>query len=183
MPKKWKIVLLVFFSLIVLLVAAGAFFRMQTKKHSPLDTVGFESESLNLKIVYSRPYKKGRVIFGPKEAGAIQPYGVYWRMGANDATTIEVSSDITFAGKPLKAGKYSIYAYPGESEWKININSESNRWALSEPAHKNDVLTVMVPVTYSNKVIDQFTIMFEPTNSGVDMALRWDTSVIRIPIN
>jgi Protein of unknown function (DUF2911) len=110
MTKKWKVVLLLFFSVILILVAASAFLKMQTKKHSPVDTATFNKGGLNINMVYYRPFKKGRIIFGLADDGALQPYGTYWRLGANDATTIEVNKDVDFAGKVLKAGKYSIYA-------------------------------------------------------------------------
>jgi Protein of unknown function (DUF2911) len=183
MTKKWKVVLLLFFSVILTLVAASAFLKMQTKKHSPVDTVTFEKGDLNINMVYYRPFKKGRIIFGSADDGALQPYGTYWRLGANDATTIEVNRDVDFAGKPLKAGKYSVYAYPGEKEWKIGVNSKANRWGVSEPDHENDVLTVMVPVTYSDEIIEQFEITLEPTEQGAEMVLKWDTSVVKISID
>ena len=148
-----------------------------------MDTITFNRNGLTIKTVYYRPYKKGRVIFGKVEDGALQPFGVYWRLGANDATTIEVNKDVRFAGEPLKAGKYSVYAIPGENNWQIGVNSKANRWGVAEPDHENDVLMVVVPVTYSDEVVEQFKINFVATEKGADMVLKWDTSVVRIPIN
>ena len=165
------------------MITAVAFLRMQTKKHSPMDTVTFDKGGLELKTVYYRPYKKGRIIFGDAEDGALQPFGVYWRLGANDATTIEINKDVTFAGQSLKAGKYAVYAYPGKSNWQINVNSKANLWGAAEPDHDTDVLTVTVAVNYSDEVLEQFKITFEATSEGAEMVLRWDTSVVRIPIN
>ena len=182
MTKKWRIILLVFFSLIVVLIAAGAFLRMNTKKHSPQDEVTIENEDFTLNIVYCRPYKKGRVIFGTEEEGALQPYGVYWRMGANEATTIEVNAEVLFGGQKLEPGKYSMYAVPGEKKWKIGINSEEKRWGYSEPNYDEDVLNIEVPVSYSEEEIEQMTITLEPTEQGATMVLKWDTSVINIPV-
>ncbi|MEN8251614.1 MAG: DUF2911 domain-containing protein, partial [Bacteroidota bacterium] len=88
---KWKTILLIFFSLIVILIAFVAYMRMGNKPLSPMDKVGYEKEGLNIEIVYSRPYKKGRIIFGTEEDGALQPYGTYWRLGANEATTFEIN--------------------------------------------------------------------------------------------
>ena len=183
MPKKWKILLVVFFSVVVLLVALVAFLRMQTKKASPVDTITFTEQGLNLTAVYCQPSKKGRLIFGKEEDSALQPFGFYWRMGANEATTLELGSDISFAGEPLEAGKYSIYAVPGQDSWKIGVNSEAKRWGFAEPDYSNDVLNVMVPVTYSDEVVEKFTMTFEPAANGAELVLRWDTSVIRISIN
>ena len=183
MSKNWKVVLLLFFSVILIMITVAAFLRMQTKRHSPIDTVTFAKNGLTLKTVYYRPYKKGRLIFGEAEDGALQPFGVYWRLGANDATTIEINKDVNFAGQPLKAGKYAVYAFPGEHTWEIGVNSKSNLWGAAEPDHENDVLMVTVPVSYTDEVLEQFKITFEPTEQGAEMVLTWDTSVVRIPIN
>ena len=183
MTKKWKVVLLLFFSVIVILVTTVAFLKLQTKRHSPMDTVSFKKGALIIKTVYYRPYKKDRMIFGKAEDGALQPFGVYWRLGANDATTIEINKDVNFAGQPLKAGKYSIYAIPGENNWQIGINSKANRWGKAEPDHENDVLMVTVPVNYSDEVVEQFKINFKAKGEGAEMILWWDTSVVRIPID
>jgi hypothetical protein len=183
MSRKWKIVLLLFFTVVVILVTASAFLRMQTKKHSPMDTVSFNNGDLEITTVYYRPYKKDRLIFGKEEDGALQPFGVYWRLGANDATTIVLNKDVSFGGEELKAGKYAVYAFPGEASWQIGVNSKSNNWGAAEPDHDNDVLMVTVPVTYADEVVEQFKITFEATEQGAEMVLTWDTSVVRIPIN
>jgi len=182
MTKKWKVVLLLFFTVLVILVTTVAFLKMQTKRHSPMETITFDEGGLNLKTVYYKPYKKGRLIFGEEADGALQPFGVYWRLGANDATTIEINKDVSFAGQALKAGKYAVYAYPGKNNWQINVNSKSNLWGAAEPDHDTDVLTVAVPVSYANAVVEQFKITFEATAEGAEMVLRWDTSLVKIPI-
>ena len=183
MTKKWKVVLLLFFSIVVILVTTMAFLKMQTKRHSPIDTVTFNKKGLTLKTVYYRPHKKDRLIFGEAKDGALQPFGVYWRLGANDATTIEINKDVSFAGQQLKAGKYAVYAYPGENSWQIGINSKHNLWGKAEPDHETDVLMVTVPVIYTDEVIEQFKINFAATEQGAEMVLKWESSIVKIPIN
>ena len=93
---------------------------------SPKDTVIYSSENTKFEVVYSRPYKNNRVIFGSEEDEALVPYGKYWRTGANAATTFETSSDILFNGEELKAGKYALYTFPFENSWTVRLNSESD---------------------------------------------------------
>ena len=81
---------------------------------------------------YSSPYKKGRVIFGESSAGALVPYGAYWRLGANAATEISLNKDVMFAGTPLKAGKYRMYAVPGEKTWQVILNGELGKSGSEE---------------------------------------------------
>ena len=72
---------------------------------------------LTMSVEYSRPYKKGRLIFGEESDGALQPYGKYWRLGANAATEITFNRDVNFAGESVKTGTYRMYAVPGPSQW------------------------------------------------------------------
>ncbi len=182
MAKKWKVVFLVFFSIVVILVCVVAIMRVGTQGASPQETVNYDKDGLKLEVVYCRPYKKGRLIFGTKEAGALQPFGQYWRLGANDATSLKLNRDVTFAGRPLKAGRYAVYAVPGEKTWQIGINSEANRWGKAEPDYSKDVLTVDVPVIYTDEVTEQLKINFEPTKTGANMVIRWENAMVVIPI-
>ena len=70
---------------------------------SPKETVTYSSEISNFEVVYSRPFKKGRLVFGPEKDGALVPFRNYWRTGANAATTFETSNDILFNDQKLKA--------------------------------------------------------------------------------
>lgn len=157
--------------------AASYFIKKETKKNSPQDTVEYIKDDLTIKMVYCQPYKKGRVIFGSAEQGALQPYGQYWRLGANEATTIEFSKDLSFAGKKLKKGEYSIYAVPTKDIWKFGFNKESNRWGASEPDYTKDVLIVEAPVNISNESLEQFTISI----NNNEIIFKWDTSVVKLP--
>ena len=79
---------------------------------SPMDLVYFPTDYPLLKmagktkaaplmrIIYSRPQKQGRPIFG----GLVQ-YNLPWRLGANEATEIEFFSAATVAGKQVKPGR------------------------------------------------------------------------------
>ena len=154
-----------------------------TKSHSPKDTVTQTLGDAKLEVVYCRPYKKGRTIFGTKDEGALQPYGVYWRAGANEATTIELSEDIVFGGKPLNAGKYSLYVVPDQDNWTIGINSEWDRWGYSEVDHNKDVLQVQVPVEPMVNVMEQFTINFTQEGEALMLNLMWDQSSASVPIS
>ena len=58
------------------------------------------TEPLAARILYSRPQKQGRKVFGE-----LVEYGKVWRLGANEATEIEFYKDVKIGGKKyLKAG-------------------------------------------------------------------------------
>ncbi len=150
---------------------------------SPKETVGYSSDNASFEVVYSRPYKKGRLIFGSEEDGALVPFGKYWRTGANAATTFETSSEISFNGEPLKAGKYALFTFPYEDNWTVALSSESDVFfAISQPDPKLDVLKTNVDVKYLESPLEQFTIEFSKDSTYVNMSLMWDKTSISIPL-
>src|SRR5260221_4032612 len=141
----------IFIGLGVVLVALLAFFlyaALVVAKRSPSKTTEFSDRGLDIKVVYCQPYKKGRLIFGEEKDGALQPYGKYWRMGANAATEITFSKNVNFAGKPINAGSYRMYAVPGPTSFQVSLNSGLGVYfAISEPDYKLDVVKADVPAT------------------------------------
>ncbi len=150
---------------------------------SPNQTTSFSNNGLDIKVTYSQPYKKGRLIFGEEKDNALQPYGKYWRLGANAATEITLSKDVNFAGKPVKAGSYRMYAVPGATSFQVSLNSELGVFlAAGEPDYKKDVLKVDVPLTTAPTETEQFTISFGNDASGVKMDFVWDKVMVSVPI-
>jgi len=92
------------------------------------DTVkGTTKNGVDITVAYSQPHLNGRTV--GKE---IAPYnGKVWRVGANEATTIEFSKAVKIEGHDLPAGKYGLYAIPGENEWVIIFNSVWKIWGLN----------------------------------------------------
>lgn len=92
-----------------------------------------------IKIDYSRPGVKGREIWGK-----LVPYDQVWRAGANDATTISFSTDVTIDGKKLAAGSYSFFILPTANEWTFIFNSEPKQWGAFSYNKEKDVLRLTV---------------------------------------
>ncbi|MEP2669440.1 MAG: DUF2911 domain-containing protein [Cyclobacteriaceae bacterium] len=149
---------------------------------SPLASAEGSYEDLTMKVEYSRPYKKGRVIFGEESEGALQPYGKYWRLGANAATKITFSKNINFAGEPVDAGTYRMYAVPGANEWEVSLNSDAEAFfGVAEPDYELDVVKVNVPAE-TVPVTEQFTITFDSDSTGAKMNFMWDKAKVTVPI-
>lgn len=86
-------------------------------------TVQIEMLPPTMKIVYGRPLKNGRTIFG-----GIIPYDKVWRTGANEATEITFYKDVVFGGQAVKAGTYSLFTIPGKKEWTFILNKDLDIW-------------------------------------------------------
>lgn len=168
--------------IIILVIGGYMTYRYFTSKTlSPFQSVAHSYNGLDLKVDYCRPSKRGRVIFGDS-TDALVPFGKYWRLGANEATEITFSKDVTIAGKPLKAGTYRMYAVPNVSSWEISFNNELGKWGAGEPNYSMDVLKVEVPVEKASAVTETFTITFVSDPSGVNMNLDWDSTHVRVAI-
>ena len=168
---------------VLVLAFVGYVTYMLINPLSPKDTVGYSSDNSTFEVVYSRPYKNDRLIFGSEEDGALVPFGKYWRTGANAATTFETSSDVLFNGEELKAGKYALYTFPFANSWTVRLSSESDVFfAVSEPDRENVVLKTEVPIEKLDKPLEQFTIGFSKDSTMVKMNLMWDRIGVSIPL-
>jgi hypothetical protein len=152
-------------------------------QESPKKTVSVANNDLNVSINYGRPSVRGRVIFGTATEKALQPYGKYWRLGANEATEITFSKDVVFAGSPVKAGTYRVYAIPGEKAFEIGLNSEIGKWGYEEPDYSKDVVKVSVPVEKPTAPVEQLTIMLDQSGDGIVVVMQWASTQLQIQID
>jgi hypothetical protein len=168
---------------IVLLAFVGFLVYTAMFPKSPPTTASFSDQGLDINVTYSQPSKRGRLIFGEASDGALQPYGKYWRLGANSATEITFSKNVTFAGKPVNAGTYRMYAFPGPTSFQISLNSEVGVYfANEEPDYSKDVVKVDVPVTVTPSITEKFVITFVKEAEVVNMNFAWDNVQFTVPI-
>lgn len=90
---------------------------------SQLGSVTQQIHQTRVTIDYSRPVARGREIFGK-----LVPWGQAWTPGANDATTITLSTDVKINGETLAAGTYTVWAEPQPDRWTIMFNSAHPVW-------------------------------------------------------
>lgn len=168
---------------IILIIAGYLVYGTFINPKSPFDSAAYEKDDLVLSVDYSRPYKKDRLIFGTSADGALVPYGKYWRLGANFATTFETNKEVSFAGRPLSAGKYRVYAVPEEDHWVITLNSEFGSFGYSEPDYEKDIMSVNIASAQLISPVEQFTIDFIEGELSLSLRFRWDTTSVSLPIN
>ena len=139
-------------------------------KAAVIQTVGLTE----VRIDYSRPGVKKREIWGK-----LVPYDAVWRAGANEATKITFSTDVTVEGKKLKKGSYSLFAIPGKNDWTIIFNKVADQWGAFEYNESEDALRVKVK---TEKAIWQewlsYTINKASDTSAV-IRLEWEK--IKVP--
>lgn len=147
-------------------------------KPSPTVTVDQGFSTSFIKLNYSRPSVKERVIFGH-----LVPYGKVWRTGANEATKITFGEDLILAGHPVKSGEYALYTIPGQKEWTIILNKGLSNWGTAGFDKKDDVLEFSVPVKYVKDIQQSFSIHIEDlTDNSCNIVLSWADVQVAIPV-
>ncbi len=129
------------------------------------------------RIIYGRPMKNGRVIFG----GIIQ-YGEMWRLGANEATEIETFKTLKIAGKTLAKGRYTVYCLPTENKWTIIINKDNFCWGNFTYDIKKDLIRSEIDVEKNTESVEAFTMYFDDTKNGANLIFLWDDIKTSLPI-
>ncbi len=135
------------------------------------------TEPLVAKVLYSRPQRNGRTIFGD-----LVEYGKVWRMGANEATEIEFFQTVRIGGVRVKKGRYTLYAIPFEEKWTLIINKDTDTWGSFKYDEAKDVTRLDVPVQKQNDITESFSMYFEKSAMGALLAIQWDNVRVNLPI-
>lgn len=130
-----------------------------------------------VRLDYSRPAAKGRVVFGELEA-----FGEVWRAGANENTTITFSHDATVEGQAIAAGTYGLHMIPGASSFTVIFSRNTHAWGSYSYDSAEDALRVQVTPTtgpHQEWMEFQFT---DLSSDGATLELRWSSSVVPMKI-
>ena len=181
--------------IIILLAVSASFCNAQDNSLPPLDKSPMDmcyypsnypvlkiqdkvSEPVVARVIYSRPQKNGRVIFGD-----LVEYGKVWRLGANEATEIEFYQNVRIDSKKVSKGRYTLYAIPNPDSWIIILNKELDVWGAFKYDAQKDVLRTTVPVQKLNDPVDALVMTFEKTDTGCNLVMVWDNIKASLPIS
>jgi hypothetical protein len=117
------------FAVLALILTFASFAACQKTRPSPSASASCSfSDGKAIKTDYSSPRAKGRKIYG-----GLVPYGEVWRLGANDATTLVTTANLTAGGKDIPAGSYTLFAVPGQDKWTLVISKKTGEWGIPYP--------------------------------------------------
>ncbi len=152
--------------------------QLKTPQPSTTQTIKQEFGLGNIELSYSRPNMKGRKIFGD-----LVPFGKVWRTGANSATTLTFSDEVTIGGTKVPAGKYGLLTIPGESEWTVIITKQTDVTSPAAYKQDQDVVRVMVkPYVLAMPVETLSMQIANITDNACDIRLMWDKTAVAIPV-
>lgn len=126
------------------------------------------------RLIYSRPQKKGRDIFGQEVK-----YNEVWRLGANEATELELFRNAVIGGKKIPKGRYTLYCIPTETKWTIIVSKDNYSWGSFTYKSDKDVARIDVPVQKSNEMTEALTMYFDTNN----LEILWDNNKAEVPVS
>ncbi|RYG38663.1 MAG: DUF2911 domain-containing protein [Chitinophagaceae bacterium] len=142
-----------------------------------LKTQGQSAEPVIARVIYSRPKKEGRAVFGN-----LVEFGKLWRLGANEATEIEFFKPVMIGQKKVAKGRYTLYAVVNEKSWTFILNKETDLWGSFKYKQANDVVRVEVPVQKLEEPLESLAMMFEKTATGTNLVIAWENTKVALPI-
>lgn len=138
---------------------------------SPFATVTQKIGLNEVRVEYSRPSVRGRIIFGE-----LVPYGEVWRVGANASTKIYVREPLTIQDEhKITPGIYALYAIPAKDEWTIIISRDAWLWGAFGYKEVYDAVRFNVKPEKLRDQVETFTIQFANVcTSCAELQLLWD---------
>lgn len=129
-------------------------------------------------VDYSSPAVRGRPIWG-----SLVPYEQMWRTGANQATKITFSRDLTFGDKSVPAGTYALFTIPSKGAWTVILNKKADQ-SGSARDYKADLDLVRFAVPAKPTLHrERLTFLFSDfTDDKGRLDLEWEKLRVSIPI-
>lgn len=131
-----------------------------------------------ISVDYSSPAVKNRPIWG-----TLVPYNQIWRTGANQATKITFSRDVTFGGKTIPAGSYALLTIPTKGAWTVILNKKTDQsGTLREYKAEQDLVRFSVnpqPAPHRERMTFLFV---DFTDDAGLLNLEWEKLRVAIPI-
>lgn len=162
----------------LLLLSAPAAAQMRLPAASPAAKVEQAVGLTDVSVEYSSPAVKGRPIWG-----ALVPYGQPWRTGANMATKVTFSRDVTFGGKRVPAGSYALVTFPTQQGWTVALNKELGLFGGGK-SYDAKLDVAKVPATTSAiPHRERLTFLFaNTTDDTTSLDLEWEKLRVSVPV-
>jgi hypothetical protein len=164
-----------FLTVAIILLAMNGYGQI-TPQPSSSQTITQQFGLGTITLTYSRPNVKGRKIFG-----YVEPYDKVWRTGANSATVIRFSDDVSIEGHHVPAGEYGLFSVPGEKEWTIILSNKPKQWGAYSYSPADDFLRFTVQPMKLKQPEETFTLQFTdmyPTSG--ELHLMWENTALAI---
>lgn len=162
-----------------LVVTAPAFADLDLPRPSPYAKVSQDVGLTTITVDYSSPGVKGRKIWG-----GLVPFDKMWRTGANQATKVTFSRDVTFLDQPVPAGSYALFTIPGKNgQWTVILNKNADQpgtgIAYKPELDQTRVKVYVRPAPFRERLAFLIT---DFTDDKATLAMEWDRLRLAIPV-
>ncbi len=138
-----------------------------------------EANQPKVRVVYSRPKRKDRTVFGE-----LLKYGEPWRLGANETTEITFFETVIIGGTEIRRGTYGMMAVPTNDSWEIIIHKGIPSWGVHNHDEENNVASIKVPTQKTGEMVENLSVFFEEKSAKeVHMIIAWEKTMVAVPVN
>lgn len=151
------------------------------ERASPKSSIDFTLGGETATLCWDAPSVRDREIFG-----GLQPYGEFWRLGANEATALHLPFGGDIGGVEVESGSYSLYAIPGEESFEIFVNSSTERWGIPIDAsvRETELGSFTRPVTRLEEPVETLRFTFEAHGENMGhLVMEWADVRVDIPLH
>lgn len=169
---------LTFIALLVSFLCTGVRAQIPYLHLSPFTTTEMTIATTDIEFSYGRPSLRGRKIFG-----GLEPWDVVWRGGANRNPRLVMSQNFKLGDTPVKAGSYTLFMKPTQTEWTVYLYDEINKYGSPEPWDEAKVVaTIKLPPAALPRPIETLHYTFEEiSNDHFTLVMEWETTRIVVP--
>lgn len=135
--------------------------------------------TIDIAITYNRPVARGRDLFG----GVVR-WGRVWHPGADSATTVSFSHDVSIDGRDLAAGRYTLWTIPEQPPrpWTVIFSRAVDVWHTPYPGESFDALRLTAaPEQGAHMEVLAYYFPVVAPDSAV-LRLHWGTTIVPLRI-
>ncbi len=127
-------------------------------------------------IEYNAPSARGR-----KVEGGLVPYDNWWRLGADNATTLTNSGDIMIGDLRVPKGAHTLYIQASENGWKLIVNKQTGQWGTVYKSSE-DLGRVDMKTTKLASPVEKLKITLSGSGSSGMLTVEWGNTKAAVPI-
>jgi hypothetical protein len=116
-------------------------------------------------VDYGRPQVRGRTVWG----GLLVPFDTIWRAGANEATHLATSRELTFGNVVVPPGLYTLWIYNSRADGpQLVINKKIGGWGAGPNSYDpaQDLGRVPMTLTATPAHVEEYTITIRQAGPG-----------------
>jgi len=142
-------------------------------------TVSQTIDGTLISVDYARPSLRGRTHIFDTEV----PRNLLWTPGADDATKISISRDVTIEGTPVPAGSYSLWMVTSRGDWQVVLDPDTTRFHLPHPDPALGQIAFTVRADTTAPFAETLMFSFPAVRAtGADLRMHWENTLVEMTV-